>query len=258
MADNQEPILFCGAYAKPIGGKIPIPFGVDFDYNVECADFPIVIGNLQANLSALLPLIRIASCILKLIEVVKTLPDMIGPPPDPTAFIQKLLELADCIVFFTGISGIPPVEYCKLIYGLLTFTMQIVQCIVSLLQINIYSGATAEALKGDADVQLQEMGACLEVQNNALKLQLTAKLDGVQMLFVLINAIIGAIPPLLAAVGDAYPLDAQELSDLTTVEPLVAFVAKLWNVRKIFGACGLIPEEEWAGDVPTSYTVITN
>lgn len=203
MSEDKSPVLFCNTYPSlGASGSLTLkpPFGLP-EYNIEvaadlqagvdlttCNSLYISLGNINASLSALMPLIKLAGCVFKLFEIVKAIPDSIGPPPNPTKVIKKIAAFKDCIDLFMSFALLLEIPKIALfLSGLLTLVIAILTCVKQMLKITIDNDKEIAALKASADIELNDLGACLEVQNDALKAELNAKLNGLQAVVLLIN-----------------------------------------------------------------------
>jgi hypothetical protein len=201
--------MFCNTY--PVVGtsaslRLSLPFGLPelTPPNLTCEGLFLQIGSLNATFSALMPLIKLAGCVLKIIELIKTVPEMVGPPPKPQKFFQKLAELDECITLISAFALILELpKLLKFLKQLLTNIIAVLNCIKELFQVTLANGEQIEILNASADAQLQEMGACLQVQNDALGLELQNKLDGMKLVLDLVNILLTLAGQPTISVGDS-------------------------------------------------------
>ena len=236
---TQEPIEFCNEYpAFSVEGKITLPFGLpEISYDTSCVGIFTSMGDINANLAAIYPIISVANCILKVIEVVQAIPDSIGPPPDPTVLIQKIAELGDCInllLQFSGWGAIP--TFCALVRDLINFTITILGCLAALLQVAIDCQAELTALQDSTDPRLQEAGECLATHCEGLGSEIEFKFEGIGIFVSLINAMLSILPPPLGGTTIGLPSGGLNI-DASGVEAINALIEVLEAAVVPFEAC---------------------
>lgn len=126
----------------PGAGNIPVPSDI-------CAD---LLPRLQASIAALAPLMCLIDVALALIEVVKAIPDSLGPPPDPTVLaeaIANLVEKAACLLPL-----IPQLSICPLIKALLDL---IINCLLDIRE-QLLNLATLRVEVDDGRARSLELG----------------------------------------------------------------------------------------------------
>lgn len=230
-------IIFCATYPVNCDAmSIAMPFGLPvLDVpDTTCLGAEDFLRGLNVQLGGFYPIIKLADCILRLIKVVQIIPECIKPPK-----IRKLARaisaLADCATLMADFSGVNIVSYCRLVRDLTAFMICILQCIVHLAIILQQQTEQANVWKGSPDAKLVFAGECAEQQNTKLLLTLHGKLNSVKLLLLILNTIIGAIPPLQAALGSAYPLGSPV--DPTDVAALNSAIAALRTVHDVAAAC---------------------
>jgi hypothetical protein len=71
----------------------------------------------QPALAPLMPVFDVLDAVLGLVECVQAVPDTLGPPPNPTALVQKLAELAPKVTRLLGL--VPQLSLPATLLGLL-------------------------------------------------------------------------------------------------------------------------------------------
>lgn len=99
----------------PGAGNIPTPPDI-------CAD---LIPQIQLSLAMLAPLMCIIDVALAMLDVQKAIPDSLGPPPDPTELLEKLLDLIETAMCLLPL--IPQLSICPLVKALLDI---IINCLI--------------------------------------------------------------------------------------------------------------------------------
>ena len=213
---TKEPVLCCNIYPTiaagadvlipglniSVNGMIHMPFSLTpVTYTSSCEGIHISVPNLNVMLSGVMPLLQLCDCVLKLIKFAQAMTDALGPPPDPSKITKALSDLGHCFTLLLSWTlPLAFLDFCKLIRDIIRFILLVLWCIRNSLQVKLESDSEAAALVGSADARLQDMGACLTVQNAALQTEIEAKLNGVELLLSAINILIGLVPGMGAAV----------------------------------------------------------
>ena len=74
--------------------EIPDPFAIPLPGGIEIEDVNLM-KMLQPALTPLVPLFDIIDTIVAIFNCIKAIPDMLGPPPDPTVLTASLPDLAN-------------------------------------------------------------------------------------------------------------------------------------------------------------------
>lgn len=245
----KAPVVFCPivpTYADNL--TIRMPFGLppifasaslDMKVNTKCQQLESLFGQLNVSMAAFLPIIKICACLLKIVEVLKAVPDVVSNPGKVTS---KLSDLEDCIDLFIGYSFVVPIPLCRFVLDLVTAMISLLLCISSLLVVTLDNDNEIASLNASADLQLNDMGACLQVENNALKASLEKKLKTVELVIFLVNALIAACPPLLVQMGTEYPINVGN-TDLTPAF-ITSAINKLDKARDPLAACAGTPKKD--------------
>lgn len=110
---------------------IELPGGAAITFKFEPGTIPSFSGAVSAlldqlapALTPLVPLFRLIDAIIAIFEFCKAIPDSLGPPPDPTLLVKRLVKLVKAMGFVLKL--IPPlsipimiVSICKLIVAVL-------------------------------------------------------------------------------------------------------------------------------------------
>ncbi len=236
MAEIKAPVLFCNVYPPAVAISLELPFGMPKleAPDVTCDGLVLFTGNITASLAAFYPIIKIVGCILKVVEAVKAVPDSILQL-DPTLVIKKIAELADCISMFLDFTGVNPIPYCKFIRDLTGIMIGILNCINQMMQVFSENAQAVTDMRASGDAELILLADCLEEQNNLLMAALTIKFSSMQLVVTLLNAILGALPPVQQVLGGPIAFDgtaglSQEVLDtlidvLTVVNQIATICA---------------------------------
>ena len=81
----------------------------------------------QPALTPLVPLFNIVDAIVAVFNAIQAIPDMIGPPPDPTVLGPALAELANRVAVLLGI--IPPLSIPATVVGLLDLAIDTLRAV---------------------------------------------------------------------------------------------------------------------------------
>lgn len=182
--------------------SIDLPGGMSLHANLEPGQFPnlsVIVGGLlkplNAALTPLAPFFCILDVIIKLIDVVKAIPDSLGPPPDPTKIAKALAALvkaAACLVKLIPPLSIPImiVGICKVITAALLALVEELKFMITaqasldigtalaaqyaldpdLLQIAAGLSASIDCAQADLDLSLVISGGSLGPLNKFLDL----------------------------------------------------------------------------------------
>ena len=261
-----DPLDFCspypfGAYASEnqVVLEVSIPFGVPgvkIDIT-SCEGIYAGIGQLQANLAFVIPILKIAGCVgklitlvLKVVEILSSVPDVVT---DPAGFLFKvtalnslLPEIADCGLLFINFSMVLPVPnpVCLMVYGLLSLLVAVLRCIVEVLTLRLANNDQITALQASGDLQLMEAAECLIEQQKSLDLATSAKLDGVQMILNIINTLVEVVPPLgqaLSGAGVPLPI-VLDTTGGANIQPqhLADLADSLAELKKVVAICAFV------------------
>lgn len=239
MAETKKPVEFCST----LPGMLPtIPPSVQVDVTVQirmpfglptisapdvtCQGLAITAGSLNASLTAVYPVIKLADSLNTIISAVQAVPTAIGGNPVPLA--EALEKLPDIVTLMASFTGADPTAYAKFIYDLCGLLIKTLNCISETLTLSIERGQKLEILRASADVKLQELSDCFEVQNEAMQKTMEANFNSMQAIIVLMNTIIKALPPVYAIVGDISPG-----SNNFSPEAVAELIAILEGVRTI-------------------------
>lgn len=188
----------------------------DINLKTDCSGCELVV-NLFAQLNPFMMSLGIPLCVLNclggIVQFAQSIPDALGPPPDPTKIATALANIAvQCKCVITSI--LPPpagliCQFLKMIIGLLSAVLSVVECMNSLLSHLLTLKLRAAIALGDLNIGFQKLGICLNqeadtlLQNVLVKFNLIAVLfSAMEVIFTLVNA---AIPiPQLAQINQAF------------------------------------------------------
>jgi hypothetical protein len=203
--------------------------------SATCEGLSILAGNLTATTAPMLPVINLAGGVLSVIDAIKAIPDAIGGNPIPLA--EALDKLAGTVALLVEMTGQNPITYVKFIYDLCGVIIKTLTCLQAQMTISIQNGQEVELLNAKADVQLQDVGSCLKVQNDALTATMKASFQSQQAIITLLNVIITALPPVQAITG-TISTGSNDLSP----EAIDGLIIILEDVRALCAAIpGVVP-----------------
>lgn len=204
-ANQDECSLFPGVEASI---SINLPFGLPKIPAVDltCQGLSVTMGSLNASLAAFLPIIRIAECVLKVIDAVMSVPDAISSL-SPSPVLDALEALVGCVDYFLALTGLDPRPFIRMIRDICKLLLRLLACMRALLTVSLQQDEVIASLEATGDLDLALDLECLKAANRALKASIGGKLDGMKLIILLLNLIIGALPPVAAAMGENYPID---------------------------------------------------
>lgn len=211
--------------------KIALPFGLPDmkPPQINCESSTCMLGDINASLAGIFPILKIAGCALKIINVLSAIPDAITNL-NPSGITDALGELTDCISLFASFSGATSIpNFCKMMRDIMDYLLFIMDCLIQALEILLRSRETELALSTSLDPALISEYQCLVDQNNSLQEVIKAKInavDGVLALVNLISVSIGQQP--VTGAGSIDLGDTVGLQDLKTL---------LQSLRDVFNNC---------------------
>lgn len=220
MAPIIEPFQFCVTYPATGAASITIelPFGLPpsaIDTS-DCQSTFVGVPQLMASLSFMIPVIKIAGCLTKLVDLIMTLIDVLNAVPslDPFAIGDalakvpaKVTALQECVDLFLSFTFIDPTPICKMIWQVLSLCVAVLLCVQTIMTLRVDNMEKIAALQSSPDPELLDLAACLIEQQGQMDKETSAKIGGVQDLINLINVFITAIPPFAAVTGGPINLD---------------------------------------------------
>ncbi len=237
MATTKEPVVFCNLYPDAsLKVSLNLPFGMPKleAPDLTCEGMSVFVGNATASISAFYPVIRIADCILKVIEAIKAIPDALGPPPNPGKIAEKIGALAECVPLFLGFTGVDPTPYCRFIRDLTGISIGVLTCLKNTLTVAIENDQAVEVLNASGDASLMQHASCLAEQSTKLKAIVKVKFDSMKLVITLLNAILNALPPVKQIIGDINP-GSNDFSP----EAVDDLIAALTVVKDLANGCSL-------------------
>ena len=180
-----------------------------------CKQLEILLGQLKVTLGFFYPILRIIDCLKLLVDLINKIAEVLGDPP-------KLLELLDmlvaiqpkCIDLFAELTFVVPTPFCKMVVDIAATLIALIECIEQMLTVSLGLGDRIAELDAqvDLDAALAFEKTCLEQQKAQLDTALLQKLESIESLVDILNILIGFVPPLVAAMGGAYPINLGSLS----------------------------------------------
>lgn len=176
-------------------GQIPVSADV-------CKD---LLGQLNVALAGLAPIMCLLDCALAIIEVAKAIGDAIGPPPDPSALIEAVVNVVEKCACLLPM--IPQLSICPMIKSLLDLIIACLQDIIGQVEnlIVINTGvADAEAIcdildtTNEVGLDLSNAKAALDCEKQNLDLLAAALAGGVESIQRLLDV---TVNPLMSIAG---------------------------------------------------------
>lgn len=194
---------------------VTLPFGMPaLTYDCNCTGIMASLSSLSVQLNFFSPLIKIVRCILKILEVLKSVPDVVL---QPWVFLEKLAELADCVTYFLGFTGYDPRPLCACVRDILDLCIITLTCVYESLTIIVVTTNEQANLAESDDTFLREQAACLSSQLESLNAELDLKFDAVKLLLELLNPIIELLGGEPITLSGARPPTPEALLDIVEV-----------------------------------------
>ena len=200
------------------------PNGVDMGINI--------MQQVQPALAPLGPIFEIVDAVVAVVAVVQKIPDVVGPPPDPTAIAQLLPELSKKVEKLMAL--MPQVSVPLMVLEILDVLIQTLSALRSqLLSLQAQMGSVTRAVARAAelgDKNLSAIAACAQGNIEQQARNMGQSLASLGRLVGLMNLFLGMIG------GPEVPLDGlTAISGKSlghAIEPLDAFIQTLKQVRK--------------------------
>jgi hypothetical protein len=217
---------------------IPLPGGGEICYHGQVGNIPVpsdicadLIPNIEVSLAMLAPLMCLIDVALAVLEVVKAIPDTVGPPPDPTAMalaLADLIEKAMCLLPL-----IPQLSICPLIKALLDI---IINCLIDVRDqltniISLNSGVAAGRARSAALGGVALLDAALDCSEENIGLLEAALSGSTESLQRMIDI---TVNPLLELAGlDPIEVDMSLSAGAPTevIEALDVIIETLFAIR---------------------------
>lgn len=226
--------------------SIDLPGGVSLRAQLPSGTFPnlpdivgSLMGQLNSALTPLMPIFRILDVVIALVEFAQSVPDALGPPPDPMGVIKKLKKLLKAFAKLASL--FPPVSIPIMIVGVCKIIVAALTALIDQIEHSLTVSASLDLARERAtmlalDPLLLEGAAALEASIDCaqanLDLQLSVGMSGLGPLNRLLDLLslfagLVGLPEFLTIDAGADPR--------AMLEPLRAAVAALSVV------CGSIP-----------------
>lgn len=147
------------------------------------------------TLSALGVPLCILGCIASIIGALQAVPDIVGPPPNPSGLITAIINVEKKCACVLEFALPPPVgavcEFLKMIQGILTAIDKAITCVIGLLTHLITLNAKAQIL-------LLSPVPAQRIAGNCLNKQVQAMMDDLNNKFGTINGLISLLSPVVS------------------------------------------------------------
>jgi hypothetical protein len=238
---DQRPVVNLGLLCAPLPGFpkqlcLTLPGGVEICTSashlhlspLDYAKQALAMAN--GALAPLTPFFRVADVILSIVDCLKAIPDILGPPPKPQKLIvelKKLVEKVKLIIEMMPIFSVPILLLQML--DIVIATINGLAAEVSSIAYLANNIQTAQIAAGDAN-GLFDIIKCAQTA-------VSTQLENIEVMFAAINPILGILNLLaqLAQLGDPFPIPPFEglpHDDLDAIAQLLKDLAqKLQDVR---------------------------
>ena len=245
---TQGQVVYCAAYQPCAPISLEMPFGLPSQRFSDpcCKGIDRLMIDLGSLLAPITPFLTLADCLAKLIDIVLTIPDCLGPPPNPfeiLGLIDKIFDFIPCVARILGLAPLPIniIAFAKFVRGLMDIVIAILSCIKTLLGVSLSISLDLLSLNLSTDQDLRRMGACLASQSATFGQRIADLLKSLGLLFTLINAflnvILSAIPPLQVYLRDENLMPLSLNMDLSvppvSTAPLDAVITVLSAIRAV-------------------------
>lgn len=245
---TQNQVVYCAAYQPCAPIMLELPFGLPQQQFTDpcCKGIDTMMVDLGSLLAPITPFLMLADCLAKLIDIVLTIPDCLGPPPNPfeiLGLIDKIVEFIPCVARILGLAPLPIniIAFAKFVRSLMDIVISILNCIKRLLNVSLSISLDLLSLNLSTDQDLRRMGACLSAQSATFGQRIADLLKMLSLLFTLINAFLGvilaAIPPLKVYLTDEGLMPLSLNMDVSgppvSTAPLDAVITVLTAIRSV-------------------------
>lgn len=183
------------------GLSLILPGGAELSASLPSVDIMVagdlakqLMASANAALAPLVPLFNIIDVVLLLFKAVKAIPDMLGPPPDPSGLLRILPELVAKVDKLIAI--IPPASIPITVKGLLTVLIAFLKGIRAQLEAVISLNAEIAAADARADslaIELPSVSAQLKLSVGCSRATASAMLQGMGQSAAPFNRLVGLI-----------------------------------------------------------------
>jgi len=184
---------------------IPMPGGGEICYHSRIGHIPVpadvctdLIPRIHESFAILSPLMCLIDVGLALVNVAKAIPDSLGPPPDPSALTDSLLELFEKAACLLPL--IPQLSICPLLKALLNLIINCLQNIrdqlarIVILKLEVSGGRARSAQLGGVAL----LDAYLDCAEDNIDLMTAAMSGNTESLQRLLDI---SVNPLLQSAG---------------------------------------------------------
>lgn len=184
---------------------------------------------IQPALTPLVPIFEIVDTVVAVFNCVKAIPDIFGPPPDPTALIACLPDLAEKIAKLLQL--VPPLSLPATIVGLIDLVIDTLEqargVLKHLQQQMVQLLGVVDRAKDLDDAGLMAIAQCAQANIAQEAANVGKSLASLGKLFGLINLFMGMVGG--PAVPDLSDLGGRPLDEV--IPPLDALVMALKTAR---------------------------
>ena len=208
--------------------ELPDPFSITLPGGVTMESINLM-EQIQPALTPLVPLFNIIDTVVAIFNCIKAIPDMLGPPPDPTVLAACIPELAEKVNALLKL--IPQLSLPYTIIGIIDLVIDTLrQARTQLLQLQ----AQIQQITGAIDRATELEDAGLMAITSCAEANVAQEAANVGKSLASIGKLIGILNLFLGMIGAPEIPDLSNLADVPldeAIEPLDAIVESLQAVR---------------------------
>jgi hypothetical protein len=208
--------------------ELPDPFSITLPGGVTMESINLM-EQIQPALTPLVPLFNIIDTVVAIFNCIKAIPDMLGPPPDPTVLAACIPELAEKVNALLKL--IPQLSLPYTIIGIIDLVIDTLrQARSQLLQLQ----AQIQQITGAIDRATELEDAGLMAITSCAEANVAQEAANVGKSLASIGKLIGILNLFLGMIGAPEIPDLSNLADVPldeAIEPLDAIVESLQAVR---------------------------
>jgi len=208
--------------------ELPDPFSITLPGGVTMESINLM-EQIQPALTPLVPLFNIIDTVVAIFNCIKAIPDMLGPPPDPTILAACIPELAEKVNALLKL--IPQLSLPYTIIGIIDLVIDTLrQARSQLLQLQ----AQIQQITGAIDRATELEDAGLMAITSCAEANVAQEAANVGKSLASIGKLIGILNLFLGMIGAPEIPDLSNLADVPldeAIEPLDAIVESLQAVR---------------------------
>jgi len=223
----KNPVDFCLKLESHKLNSVTLPFGLPpIRYRSACEDMFSDMQPINVQLNALLPILQLGDCIVKVMSFCTNLPvniaALIAFNAEPLKeAVKDLTDCAGLLIQFTPAGAL--LDLCKTIKDSIILINTYIECVLGLIVV-LETALEVEANAAlSLDPGLLALVACLTLQNDEILAEVGVKLEAIGALLGIVNLLLGLVG--LSPVG-AVTTAASDLAGLrTSLEEIVVLLS---------------------------------